>query len=75
MEKKNHMSLKKQKVNSIYNTYKLDVPRYYVGVKILLFTLDKILRKKKITKIVFFGDLRNNTLNELFYTKIFEYFL
>jgi len=71
---KNYFFFKKIKINSIYNTFKFDVPRYYAGVKILVFALNKIIKKKRITKMTYFGDLSNNTFSNSFYAQIFSFF-
>ena len=47
---KNYFIYKKKKLNSIYNTYKFNIPRHYVGIKFLLLALEKVVVKKKIKK-------------------------
>ena len=72
--KKNYFNFDKIKLNSIHNTNRSEVPRCYVGIKYLLYSLSNVLKKNNINEIIFFKDLYNNFLCKNFYTKVFELF-
>ena len=71
---KNYFIYKKKKLNSIYNTYKFNIPRHYVGIKFLLLALEKVVVKKKLKKIIYLNDLGNELLDNNFYTSVLELF-
>ena len=74
---KNYFYYKKHKINSIYNSFRHDIPRQYVGVNFLLISLKRIIVKNNIKKIIYLNDLvsyGNNILNESFYAEVFKLF-
>ena len=58
----------------MYNTFCFDLPRLYAGTKLILFSLDKVLKKNKIKDIVYFNDFENEFLEKIFYKKVFEFY-
>ena len=72
--KKNNYIFDKVKLNTIHNTNRFEVSRYYVGIKYLYYSLKIVIRQKKIKEIVYFEDLGFDLLCKNFYTKIFELF-
>jgi hypothetical protein len=70
----NKINIENQKINTIYNTYKFDIPRYYVGVKFLLISLKLAIKKYNIKKITYINDLEYNLLDNKFYNNILSYF-
>ena len=71
---KNYFNYKKNKINSIYNTYKGNAPRHYVGITLLFTALKRIIVKKKIKKIFYLNDLKNDIFNNNFYEEVFTLF-
>ncbi len=72
--KENYFIFNKIKLNTIHNTNKYEVPRYYVGIKYLYYCLKIVVKKKNIKQIIFFEDLGYDLLCKNFYTKVFEFF-
>ena len=69
---KNYFHYKKDKINSIYNSFRHDIPRQYVGVNFLMISLKRIIVKKNIKKIIYLNDLvsyGNDILNKSFYAE------
>ena len=78
---KNKVFINNKKINSIYNTYRGNSPRYYVGAKFLFIALTAISKKYKIKDIVYLNDLEpvlplflNTSLDQEFYVNIFKLF-
>ena len=61
-------------LNSIYNTFSCDLPRLYAGTKFILSSLDAVILKNKVKKLIYFNDLEHEFLSKSFYQKIFEYY-
>lgn len=72
--KKNTYIFDKVELNTIHNTNRFEVPRYYVGIKYLYYSLKIVLKQQNIKEIVYFDDLGFDLLCKNFYTKIFELF-
>jgi hypothetical protein len=72
--RRNYFIFDKIKLNSIHNTNKSEIPRCYVGIKYLFYSLNIVLKKNKINEIVFFKDLNNNFLCKNFYTEALKLF-
>ena len=70
----NKIKFENQKINTIYNTYKFDIPRNYVGVKFLLISLKHAIKKYNLKKIIYINDLKCNLLDNQFYSDILNYF-
>ena len=67
----NNVNIKKKlsndDINIFYNTYRYFGSRDYVGLKLLEYSLKKLLKKNKVQKITFYGSLMAIFTNKIYF--------
>ena len=64
--------IKNTKINTLHNTFGCDLPRLYSGTKLIITSLEKVLKKHKVKNILYFNDLENEFLEKSFINIYFK---
>lgn len=71
---KNFLNIDNLNLNTVFSNFRGIAPRSLVGVKVLFFTLNKIVKSHKVKELVYFKDIGDEYFEEEFYTTLINFF-